>query len=300
MQYPPVKQAVVSSAAKKEEQARLWFSQIRAVLDEKEKQWAVKLKEEEAAKLGQNNMQLERLTWFRNEVDGQHCDSSEMLYDKDMYYFLNYKEVEETRIANVLQKASSRQIEPGTESEYDYGVDTQPVIDALDLHLTFQPGTGKFEVYQPVRKSLEELHKQSEVTLPGFGGMRDGLGSLGEGMLSATNDLKESAQSADGEESGFGFGGFGFGGGKEEEESKDYTNGAVVDEGPVDMKYHPGVFGTQSSMMPGWSCCFQQYEGAPGCQTKTLPSNEEVKKMEKEIQNKQDGKEEDNGILSFF
>ena len=44
------------------------FAQLRQILDEKEKDWLLALKEIEAEKLSQNNTQLERLTWFRNEV----------------------------------------------------------------------------------------------------------------------------------------------------------------------------------------------------------------------------------------
>ena len=85
-----MKQKVVSEAAQKEEQARLWvtsrvlsgsirltvqfqFAQIRAVLDEKEKEWAVKLKEMEASKLSANNVQLERLTWVTEHALKASC-----------------------------------------------------------------------------------------------------------------------------------------------------------------------------------------------------------------------------------
>ena len=61
--YPPVKQSIVQQAEATEEKGRLWFAQVRAVLDEKEKQWKVNLKQREAAKLAQMNAELERLTW---------------------------------------------------------------------------------------------------------------------------------------------------------------------------------------------------------------------------------------------
>jgi len=57
--YPPVKQSIVQSADRRR----------RRDEKEKEKQWKANLKQREAAKLAQmNDAELERLTWYRNEV----------------------------------------------------------------------------------------------------------------------------------------------------------------------------------------------------------------------------------------
>jgi len=276
LEYPKMKQSIVTNASKKEEQARTWFAQVRAVLDEKEKEWAVKLKESEAEKLGENNTQLERLTWFRNDVDGQHCDSSELLFDRDMYAFFHQVDAECDRISKVLDKAASREILPKTHSDYEVGLNVQPPVDAIDMHMGFVLGTGQFTTAPPKRNQ----GSNGTGTFPSFSAEDlAGFGSLEEKLRQASEEAEEQMRKAG---SAGGSMGGSFGGMFSNRDDNEEARCQVIQEEKEENAHHPGTFGSQTSMMPGWSCCFQQYEGAPGCKEGPKPRDKSYDVPEEE------------------
>ena len=345
--YPPVKHNIVHQAQATEEKGarlskskllvtdpfysictgRLWFAQVRAVLDEKEKQWKVNLKQREAAKLAAMNGELERLVWYRNEVDAQHCDSSEFLYDMNMYQFLKNQEIESTRVDAAVQKAKERKVAPTVTPTYEVGINVQHVIDALDLHLEYVDGTTG-EVEEPERKERAQLiaelrsdggagmtvgskipapegstSRPSAETpdagfLPDFGSFTDSqLMTFVKKMPDKASESLSEASDAVGDKLGaipdkmsdlFSV-----------DEHKEYNEAMVKkrNEQPQDLRHHPGEFNGPMATMPGWTCCGQQNEAASGCEANVLPTDQELRAIEREIRHKQSEEDKEKGIF---
>ena len=190
-----------------------------------------------------------------------------------MYKFLKNRETESTRIQSALQKAASRKVAPSAAPTYDVGIDTQRVIDAIDLYTTYEQHTGRFSVKQPKRKSREQLREELAPPVPGLttlGGMLQpkreemtgdkdneesedkNIGSAAiDGIVGGVSNLTDVIKGLPGGITD------GIGGIFNDDAHEEYNKMMLekMMRPAVETHHHPGSFCDSSSAMPGWTCC---------------------------------------------
>jgi len=144
------------------------------------------------------------------------------------------------------------------------------------MHMGFVLGTGQFTTAPPKRNQ----GSNGTGTFPSFSAEDlAGFGSLEEKLRQASEEAEEQMRKAG---SAGGSMGGSFGGMFSNRDDNEEARCQVIQEEKEENAHHPGTFGSQTSMMPGWSCCFQQYEGAPGCKEGPKPRDKSYDVPEEE------------------
>merc|ERR1712166_97285 len=286
--FPGEKDRMLEESGSKMQELTSAFAEIKQLVEQREHEWVRELKEAEGERLSGLAEHMEMLTLVRNQIESQHADTSEMLYERPMSDFFKQFEGEVTALDKLVQKANRRDLNPTKGPLFDKSVATSRVKMELD-------GLDPF-----LGKPAAEGQKTAAAPIP-----QVKTGNAAEGTENQASAPVEEESSG-----GFGFGAFGFGGlttatadstqecevspaGPAQPASTEpYTLTAEPEDNRMECincrclytveqntelccTHHQGHFGGAASSMPGWSCCFQQRQQSTGCTVaKHLPNPE--------------------------